>query len=152
MSAIKNLIKVLRPLIILGAQTYWFVFRPKTSGAKIILTNNGKILLVKHTYGYRYTLPGGGIKKNEKPEEAVRREIREELGVTLNAVTYLGSFLSTTEYKKDTVNAFHSELKDKNVYIDNLEIDETRWFSFNDLPSLGPITTKIFDLYKSTDR
>lgn len=144
----KNLIKILRPLVIIGTRTYWFIFRPTTSGAKIILTHQGEVLFVKHTYGYTYTFPGGGIKKNETPEQAVRREVNEELSVTLEAVTYLGSFLSTTEFKKDTVHVFCSELNRKDISLDNLEIDQAQWFSFDHIPKLGPIAGRIFNLYR----
>jgi 8-oxo-dGTP diphosphatase len=38
----------------------------------------------------RYWLPGGGIQENESPEEAVMREVREELGRGLHALDRVG--------------------------------------------------------------
>ena len=35
--------------------------------------------------------PGGGVEEGETPEQAVRRELREELGITLTAVRELGT-------------------------------------------------------------
>ena len=49
---------------------------------------DGKILLVRHTYGSakdRVLLPGGFVKENELPTDAVEREILEETGVRAKA-------------------------------------------------------------------
>ena len=48
----------------------------------VILDRQGRVLLVRHSYGRRgWELPGGGRKSKESLDEAVRREVREELGV-----------------------------------------------------------------------
>lgn len=46
--------------------------------------NQGKVLLVKPSRGYnkdRWTLPGGFLVYGEPPKRAVRREVKEEIGV-----------------------------------------------------------------------
>ncbi len=53
-----------------------------------ILEIDGKILLVRHTYGTakdRILLPGGYVKEGEIPTISVEREIFEETGVTCKA-------------------------------------------------------------------
>ena len=53
-----------------------------------ILEIDGKILLVRHTYGTakdRILLPGGYVKEGEIPTVSVEREILEETGVTCKA-------------------------------------------------------------------
>ena len=61
----------------------WFVRRPRTFGAHAVaLTPAGKIVLVKLRYAEGWRVPGGGRKKNEPPEDAVLRELREEIGMT----------------------------------------------------------------------
>jgi ADP-ribose pyrophosphatase YjhB (NUDIX family) len=50
-------------------------------GAKALVRNTeGRVLLAKSSSG-RWDLPGGRINIGEQVEEALRREIREELGV-----------------------------------------------------------------------
>lgn len=51
--------------------------------AAVILDLDGRVLLLEHVFWpeRRWALPGGWIRKGEAPEEAARREIREELGV-----------------------------------------------------------------------
>src|SRR5256885_16113273 len=44
-----------------------------------------------HTGLIYHRPPGGGLEPNESPEQAVRREIQEELGITLTAVQPLGT-------------------------------------------------------------
>ena len=53
-----------------------------------IVRIDGKILLVRHTYGSakdRILLPGGYVKEGELPTKAAEREIMEETGVTAKA-------------------------------------------------------------------
>ena len=53
-----------------------------------IVEINGKILLVRHTYGSakdRILLPGGYVQEGELPTRAAEREILEETGVTARA-------------------------------------------------------------------
>lgn len=53
-----------------------------------IVEIEGKVLLVRHTYGNakdRILLPGGFVQENELPTVAVEREILEETGVTAKA-------------------------------------------------------------------
>ena len=53
-----------------------------------IIEIEGKVLLVRHTYGNakdRILLPGGFVHENELPTVAVEREILEETGVTAKA-------------------------------------------------------------------
>lgn len=55
--------------------------------AAVIFDGLGRVLLVRHSYGRRgWELPGGGRQPKESLEQAVIRELREELGVeTLTA-------------------------------------------------------------------
>lgn len=52
----------------------------------IITDRDGRILLVKHASHKPYTLPGGHVKENETFQEALIREVREELDVVVELV------------------------------------------------------------------
>ena len=129
-------------------RTWWFIWRPKTQGAKVVICCGNEILLLKTTYGYSYSLPGGGIKKNETAESAAKRETLEEVGITLEKIYSLPSFVTHAEYKEDTVHGFYSEVTSKKYHLDKLEIDTAEWHPLHNLPKVGPVTGKIIELYK----
>src|SRR5437868_9837029 len=56
--------------------------RAHLGAAAVIFDPNGRVLLVRHSYGQRgWELPGGGRQPKESLQQAVLREIREEPGV-----------------------------------------------------------------------
>ncbi|MDO8260221.1 MAG: NUDIX domain-containing protein, partial [Candidatus Magasanikbacteria bacterium] len=146
----KKVIKLFRPVIIILMRSWWFVTRPKTRGTKIVIICEDEILLLKTTYGYNYTLPGGGIDRNETPESAIRRESLEEVGIGLDMVVPLIPFVSNYEYKNDTVYGFYAEVKTKKYFLNNLEIDVAEWHKLDSLPKTGPVTARIIELFKNT--
>lgn len=67
-------------------------------GAYAVILHDGHQLLVVTVQG-RFHLPGGGIDKDETPEAAVVREVREETGYHVLSIQKIGEanqFLETT--------------------------------------------------------
>ena len=131
--------KKIKRLCIEGIHTllrlYWFIFRPTGRGVKAVLCHEGKVLMVRHNYGHKlWTFPGGGVKRGEVLSGAIIREVREELGVVLNAVTHLGTYESTYEYKQVTVDCYTADVTSDYFTIDDFEIAEGGWFSPAALP------------------
>jgi 8-oxo-dGTP pyrophosphatase MutT (NUDIX family) len=61
----------------------WKAFRtPVAFGASAIVEDEqGRVLLVRHSYMSGWHLPGGGVDGGEPPAEAVIRELKEEVGL-----------------------------------------------------------------------
>ena len=59
--------------------------------AVVIFNHDGKILLLEHVFrpDSGWGIPGGFLSNREQPEEGVRREIREEIGIELEDVRLL---------------------------------------------------------------
>jgi 8-oxo-dGTP diphosphatase len=55
------------------------------TAAGLIVDNEGRVLLLKHRFrpGSGWGIPGGFIEAGEQPEEGLRRELREEIGLEL---------------------------------------------------------------------
>jgi ADP-ribose pyrophosphatase YjhB (NUDIX family) len=57
------------------------ILSPVTLGAFALAEQDGKIVLVRQSYTTGWSLPGGGVERNEPPAEAILRELREEIGL-----------------------------------------------------------------------
>ena len=81
---------LLLPLIFVYAATT----KPRS---RVLLVHNNHLLLVKNWLGAgNWSLPGGGLESNESPAQAAIREIKEELGVTIepSALKELGQHVA----------------------------------------------------------
>ena len=108
----------------------------------IILVNpEAKVLLQLRSEGEAYypgcwTLPGGMIEENESPEHALRREIKEELGVNLFDYELLQKIIEKTP----------DEIVERYIYrgniekgIEDLKLGEgsaLKYFSHREIPTL----------------
>jgi ADP-ribose pyrophosphatase YjhB (NUDIX family) len=128
-------------------RTYWFIRRPKLSGVKCVLTDGNEVLLVRHTYGPRaWDLPGGAIKRGEAPATAARREMTEELGVSIDDWRALGTVTVVVDHRRDLVHCFQAQAPERAVTIDRGELAAAGWFARDGLPSdLGRYAGRILD-------
>jgi len=144
----QRFIKIASTIVYPPLKLYWFVFRPKTYGVKCVIQNGREILMIRNTYGPGWwTFPGGGIKRNETAEQAVKREVIEEVGISIKDLRKIGEFTSTAEYKKDTISVFVGISENNNITIDEKEILEAQWFFSNNLPAMSPYARKIIAMW-----
>ena len=73
------------------------VFKLPLEGVSVLITDlEGRLLMVRHSYGSQaWLLPGGGMKRGERAEDAARREIAEELGCELENPVVLQTISET---------------------------------------------------------
>ncbi len=110
-----------------------FLLRPLSLSVKLILIQDEKIVLVQHSYQPGWHIPGGGVKRGETLEQAVRREAREELGATLRRVRLQGLYTHFGEHKSDHLVLFVCEdfsLTGKR----DAEIERLEFFPVRSLP------------------
>jgi ADP-ribose pyrophosphatase YjhB (NUDIX family) len=120
------------------------IMRTPIAGVSVVLTNlNGDVLLLRHSYGPRvWGLPGGGLKRGEDPEACARREVLEELGITLGALHPLGTLEEQLSGAPHIAHLFTATC-DARPEPDRREILEARFFPSHSLPEpLGEITRR----------
>lgn len=99
-----------------------------------IIIKDKKILLTQRGYGEykdKWEFPGGKIEKGESKEDAIKREIKEELDASIK----VDNFLCKVEYNYTAfylkMNVFCVSLEDE--YIIFKEHESYKWINFNDL-------------------
>ena len=136
-------------LVYLAYQVYCFFFRPLTLGVRIMMIQDGKVLLVRHTYLDGWYMPGGGVKRRETLDQAARREAHEEVGAQLNEISLLGAYTHFLEWKSDHNILFLSNDFTLNGGHDR-EIAEVRFFPLDHLPgNLYPSHRRRLDEYQA---
>lgn len=104
-----------------------------------VIRDGNKILSTKRGHGeYRgfWEFPGGKIEAGETPEEAVVREIKEELDADIR----VGELLTTVEFDYPdfhlSMMCFWAALK-AGSKVTLLEHEDARWLTMDDIDSVG---------------
>ena len=64
---------------------------PEPTVGALILDPHGRLFLMKsHKWRNKYVVPGGHIELGERIEDALRREIKEETGLDIHDIEFLG--------------------------------------------------------------
>lgn len=121
----------------------WQLLRPVTVGVRMMLVQDGTVILIRHSYQEFWLFPGGGVKTGESLLQAGMREAREEVGaVVLDTPRLLGIFSNFGEGKSDHVALFVSESYRLEAPTDRWEIEERLVVPLDKLPADTPVSIR----------
>lgn len=148
MSALKQLlIRILHK----GYKLYCTIFQPLTLGAvAAVIDEEGRVLLARHSYRRGLHLVGGGVKRGESVEEAICRELKEEISIECvpSDLELVGVFYNRLEGKHDHAALFRVKSFRGTPTPDNVEIIEASFYK--ELPAdTADTTRKLLEVIKS---
>ena len=133
---------------------YLFFFRKRgdVRGARVILVQERRVILVSHWYApWVWTLPGGGVNRNETPEEAAKREIQEETGLEIKSLGGEIGLYSGPLGKGDTVAVYYTgDFEGSLALRPTFEIMARSWFDMDNLPQeISPANRRRIEAYRA---
>jgi NAD+ diphosphatase len=120
---------------------------PRISPAMMVLIKKGdEILLARHVISPtgRFSALAGFLEAGESIEEAIHREVMEEVGLTVKNLPYFGS--PSWPFPHSLMIAFTAEYAGGEIVADASEIAEARWFGPNDVQPEAPPGVSISNL------
>lgn len=101
--------------------------------AAVILDEQKRVLLLQHRFrpGHDWGIPGGFINLREQPEDALRRELREEIGLEVDNVEI--ALIHTMERVQQVEIVYRATARNKPQPC-SIEILRAEWFDLTALP------------------
>jgi NAD+ diphosphatase len=112
---------------------------PRISPAMMCLVTRGREMLLARNVNFppgRYSALAGFLEAGESIEEAISREVMEEVGITVKDPVYYGS--QSWPFPHSLMIAFTAEYDAGDLRPNGHEIAEAAWFRCDALPQLPP--------------
>lgn len=110
-------------------------YYPRISPCIIVLVTRGEELLLARSSRFpngMYSTLAGFVEPGETIEQAVHREVAEEVGVKIEGLRYYAS--QSWPFPHQLMIGFHAEHLEGEIRIDDEEIVDARWWHYTDLP------------------
>ena len=111
---------------------------PRTDPAVIMLVTDGERALLGRQASWppgRYSTLAGFVEPGESLEDAVRREVMEEVGIAIGEVSYVGN--QPWPFPASLMVGFFAHAETTTVDVDGDEIEDARWFSREEIAALA---------------
>ena len=124
---------------------------PRISPAMIVLISRDQDILLGRAPRFRpgmYSLIAGYVEPGESLEQAVVREVKEEVGVSIADIRYWGS--QPWPFPHTLMVGFTAAYDGGDIVIDADELVDATWFSYKELPELpsrASIARKMIDWF-----
>ena len=89
----------------------------------------------------RYSALAGFLEAGESIEDAIHREVREEVGIEVEGLEYFAS--QSWPFPNSLMIAFTARWKAGEIAADPAEIADARWFDVDALPEMPPPRVSI---------
>jgi NAD+ diphosphatase len=110
---------------------------PRLSPAIIVLIERGDEILLARGHQFapgRFGIVAGFVEPGESLEEAVQREIREEIALDVADITYFGS--QPWPFPHGIMIGFRAQYAGGEVSLDDGELAEAGWYTVDNLPTV----------------
>jgi NAD+ diphosphatase len=124
---------------------------PRLAPAIIVLVERGNELLLarsRHFMPEMYSVLAGFVEPGESLEEAVVREVGEEVGISVKNIKYFGN--QPWPFPHSLMIGFTATYAGGNISLDDSEIEDAGWFTADNLPRIPgkiSIARKLIDWF-----
>lgn len=112
---------------------------PRVSPCVIVLVSKGDQLLLAAAAGFQkrfYSTLAGFMEPGETCEQAVAREVREEVGIEIGNIRFFSS--QPWPFPSQLMIGFFADWQSGNLKLNEEEIEDADWFDVNSLPPTPP--------------
>jgi NAD+ diphosphatase len=129
-----------------------FSVYPRINPCVIVVVMQGDKILLARSKRFKkpmYSALAGFVEAGESAEAAVHREVKEEVGVAIKNIRYIAS--QAWPFPNNLMMAYLAEYESGDIVVQEEEILDAQFFSYDDLPLIpehGTIARMLIEAYR----